>query len=462
MKERESLRDASPTVTETRTLLGIDIGTTRVKALLIDLEGRVRGMGVCETPFETTGPHVEMTLFGLKTAIGTAVGQLGGAVTHVSAVGIASMGETGVPLDRHLEPSGPLIAWHDSRGAKVVRRLIDEYGDALPARAGQITRVQSSIAKIGWLLQHDVEIHRWLGAAEAALWSLTGEQVSEPSLACRTGAFDVSALSYLGDVIRLVGAPHDIFPPVRVAGEPHGRVTDAGREWLGLAVGVPVTVAGHDHMVGAVGVGLSDDDLLDSIGTAETLVRYTRDDLDFIQAATLMADVSIDPARGGLAVMAGDLRPGRIVESARRMFGDASFEELDGAALSVDSGMGEIHAAEGAVLLEQLRLQAGPGVSSGSAQVRWRGLIEAMTSYMWNCALGIEPLAEPPARIVLIGGGARSDTWASAKRRISGLPVARSLTEATAYGAALFAGCAAGYWPVVDEAPRSPLERVEQ
>ena len=325
-------------MTETGTLLGIDIGTTRVKALLIDLQGDVRGMGVCETPFETTGPHVEMTLPGLKTAIGAAVGQLGEAIAQVAAVGIASMGETGVPLDRHLEPSGPLIAWHDPRGAKVVRRLIDEYGDALPARAGQVTRAQSSIAKIGWLLQHDVEIHRWLGAAEAALWSLTGEQVSEPSLACRTGAFDVSARSYLDDVIRLVGAPDDIFPPVRVAGEPHGRVTDAGREWLGLTVGVPVTVAGHDHMVGAVGVGLSDDDLLDSIGTAETLVRYTRDDLDFMQAATLVADVSIDPARGGLAVMAGDLRPGRIVESARRMFGDASFEELDGAALSADSG----------------------------------------------------------------------------------------------------------------------------
>jgi xylulokinase len=332
----------------------------------------------------------------------------------------------------------------------------------LPARAGQTTRVQSSIAKIGWLLQHDVEICRWLGAAEATLWSLTGEQVSEPSLACRTGAFDVSARSYLEDVIRLIGAPEDIFPPVRLAGEPHGRVTGAGKGWLGLTVGIPVTVAGHDHMVGAVGVGLSDDDLLDSIGTAETLVRYARDDLDFLQAAALTADVSIDPARGALAVMAGDLRPGRIVESARRMLGDASFEELDSVALSADSAIGEIQAAEGAVLLEQLRSQAGAGVSSASAQVRWRGLIEAMTSYMWNCALGIEPLAGPPARIVLIGGGAKSDAWASAKRRISGLPVARSRVEATAFGAALFAGCAAGYWPAIAEAPRGPLEPVEQ
>jgi len=401
-----------------------------------------------------------MTLPGLKAAISTAVRQLGGAVADVSGVGVASMGETGVPLDRHLQPSGPLIAWHDPRGAKVVRRLTDEYGDALPARAGQATRVQSSVAKIGWLLQHGVEIHRWLGAAEAALWLLTDEQVSEPSLACRTGAFDVSARKYIEDVTRLIGAPAEIFPPVRVAGEPHGRVVDAGKDWLGLSLGVPVTVAGHDHMVGAVGVGLAHDDLLDSIGTAETLVRYAGDDLDFLKAAELSADVSIDPARGGLAVMAGDLRPGRIVESARRMLGDASFEELDSVASSVDSG--EFQAEEGAALLEQLRSAAGPGVSSASAHVRWRGLIEAMTSYMWNTALGIEPLAGSPARIVLIGGGARSDTWASAKRRISGLPVARSRIEATAYGAALFAGCAAGSWSVIGEAPRSPLEAVEQ
>ena len=62
---------------------------------------------------------------------------------------------------------------------------------------------------------------------------------------------------------------------------------------------------------------------------------------------------------------------------------------------------------------------------------------------------------------MLIGGGARSDLWATAKQRLTHLPVVRSRVEATAYGAALFAGRAAGLWTEVAAAPRHALEEIE-
>jgi len=58
-------------------------------------------------------------------------------------------------------------------------------------------------------------------------------------------------------------------------------------------------------------------------------VRYASSELDLADAVGHGADVSVDPSRGGLAIMAGDLRPGRIVEAVRHMFGDASFGELN-------------------------------------------------------------------------------------------------------------------------------------
>jgi sugar (pentulose or hexulose) kinase len=141
-------------MSDSELLLGIDIGTTRIKALLAGPDGHVAGVGMSQTPFETVNGRVEMSLDSLRAAIAAAVASLGDERRRVIAVGIASMGETGVPIDRSGQPVGPLIAWHDPRGARVVRRLVEAYGDGLPARVGQATRTQSSIAKIGWFLQH--------------------------------------------------------------------------------------------------------------------------------------------------------------------------------------------------------------------------------------------------------------------------------------------------------------------
>jgi xylulokinase len=226
-------------------------------------------------------------------------------------------------------------------------------------------------------------------------------------------------------------------------------------------MGIPVTVAGHDHMVGAVGVGVNSADLLDSVGTAETLVRYASSELDLADAVAHGADVSIDPLRGGLAIMAGDLRPGQIVEAVRRMFGDASFEELNRRDQFRELEADSQNAGKGDEILEELRTQGPTEAVVRLAGVRRHGLVEAMTAYMWRCAQDIEPLTGPPSRIILIGGGARSDVWAIAKRRLTRLPVARSRLEATAYGAALFAGRAAGLWPGLAAAPRHALEEIE-
>ena len=446
---------------ETELLLGIDIGTTRIKALLVGLDGEVAGIGLAPTPFETIGSRFEMSLDALRAAIAAAVAALGDERRRVVAVGIASMGEAGVPFDSAGRPTGPLIAWHDQRGGKVVRQLDEAFGDALPARVGQATRTQSSIAKIGWFIQHGVEVSRWLGTAELGLWSLTGEQATEPSLACRTGAFDVRHGHFVADIITAVGASPEVFPPVHAAGDVDGRVTPEGAEWLGLPVGIPVTVAGHDHMVGAVGVGIGSCDLLDSIGTSETLVRYASTGLDLGDAVAHGADVSIDPLHGRFAIMAGDLRPGRIVEAARRMLGDAAFEALNRRDQLGDSGGDAPDASAGQEVLEQLRSEGATEAVTELAGVRWRGLVEAMTAYMWRCAQDIEPLTGPPSRVVLIGGGARSDLWAAAKRRLTHLPVVRSRVEATAFGAALFGGRAAGLWPDLAAAPRHALEEIE-
>src|SRR5581483_12413421 len=64
-----------------------------------------------------------------------------------------------------------------------------------------------------------------------------------------------------------------LFPPVRAAGTVMGFVTAEAAAGFGLPPGIPVTIAGHDHLAAAAGLGARPDDLLNSVGTAETLLR---------------------------------------------------------------------------------------------------------------------------------------------------------------------------------------------
>jgi xylulokinase len=258
-------------------LLGVDIGTSRVKALLLDENGAVQGLSTATTPFRSRAGGVDMEAEALKAAVAEALSGLGES-TSVCAVGVAGMAEAGAPLDSAGRPLAPVMAWHDPRGQDAVDRLRQQFGgDELDRRIGHRLRTVSSVAKMGWLADHGGldGAAVWLGVPELVVHALTGAQVTEHSLASRTGCYDVAARNWLPEVAEGAGLPATALPEVRAAGTAMGRVTGPGGQWSGLPAGIPVTLAGHDHLAGAEGVGAEPGDALDSMGTAETVLRRT-------------------------------------------------------------------------------------------------------------------------------------------------------------------------------------------
>ena len=182
--------------------------------------------------------------------------------------------------------TGPNIAWHDGRGEETVACLEQHFGPDLARWTGRRVRTVSSLAKLGWLLDHGLPVpDRWLGVPELALFLLTGAEATEHSLVARTGAYHVTERRFLPEVIAQVLGPARpapstpaeagrLFPPVRKAGVPMGFVTEAAAEGYGIPAGIPVTIAGHDHLAAAAGLGARAGDLLNSVGTAETLLRW--------------------------------------------------------------------------------------------------------------------------------------------------------------------------------------------
>jgi xylulokinase len=409
-------------------LLGLDIGTSRTKVVLTDAGGREAGAATVATPFTTTDGRVEMPVDALLACLCDVLGELGDRRRQVVAAGIAGIAESGAPLDAARRPLAPVIAWHDERGAEAVNVLEREFGPDLALRNGQPPNTKMTAAKLGWLVAHGVHgMDRWLGVPELALRALTGAEATEHSLAARTGCYDVVSQRWMPDVAGALGFSTDAFPPVRAAGSVMGRVSAEGAAWSGLPEGLPVTIAGHDHLAGMAGAGVGAGEVANSVGTAETVAGRTASPPDMPAAVANRAAVSIYPGGTEWAVMVSAARAGPLIDSAAADLG-ATPAELDALVMAGDAGAGR----------------------------EWKRVLDELTARTVDAYDRLTAVLGPRQRVVVFGGGSVSEPWLQAKAAALSVPVVRSsVTPAVARGAAVHAGVAAGWWPSEAGAPRT-------
>ncbi|MBN9182748.1 MAG: hypothetical protein J0I66_07095 [Microbacterium sp.] len=429
-------------------LLGIDLGTSSIKANAIDRHGRSMGIGVAPTPFATRAHGVEMTTDDLFAAIGSAIADLGVLASRVSAVGVASMGETGTIIRADGPSDLPLVAWHDERGTEIVDELVAEFGaEEVRRRTGRQARSVTSVAKLGWLLRNGHETGgTWTGVAGLTVWKLTGALAQEQSLAASSGAFDPVAGEYDREILSFLGLDSLVWAPARVAGTPFGRVTAQGAAWSGLPVGIPVTIAGHDHPVGVIGSGGDRTEVIDSMGTGEPLV------VAWDAAASRGAHPSWPDQLGDLTVTAWPgtdrhmllwetLRPGLAMRNLQRAL-RVDRDDIEFSAIRVE--------AEGLDLPTLVAMQDGhvsPDLLRRPAQEAWAATLEGYAAASADAEVRMRALSGVTGTTLLIGGGLRSRRWVEAKLRRALHPVAMAQErEAVSRGAALLAGVAAGWW----------------
>ena len=441
-----------------------------MKALLVDRAGTQRGLAVEPTPFVHRPAGVEMDSSDFETSLRRLLEGLGPARDGVAAVGVAGMAESGAPIDGG-RAVAPILAWHDRRGEETVARLEHHFGEALHRRIGQRVRSVSSVAKLGWLLDHGLTPpRRWLGVPELCLYVLTGTEVTEHSLAARTGAYDVVGRHYMPEVAEFLGLRPDTFPPVACAGSIMGRVSPPAGRAYGIPVGVPVTVAGHDHLAAAAGLRVGEADLLNSVGTAETLLRRHPRPPPMEQSLALGLAVTVWPGGEAWGVLASVTRSGIVISALAAALG-LDLAHLD--RLAETAGVADEPAPDPDALAAELapwlerRPTPGdprpePDVPAGPPGAVWAGALRELSARTVAAAAGPATLLGPHRRMTVFGGGSRSRPWVAAQAAaMAGVPVLRSTaSEATARGAALAAGAAAGWWPSPSAGPAPALEPV--
>jgi xylulokinase len=448
-------------------VVGIDIGTTNTKAVLARLPaaapsdsaaGSVRSLARASTPTPGEADALVDAVFALMRRL------LDGCPHAPVAVGVASMAETGVPLDARSRPLSPLVTWDASRGDADAHALARQYGeDALFAATG--VRVSPKVPLVAWLAQRRASpgtwtaMQRWAGVADLVCLALTGRLATDHTLAGRTMAYRLPAAGeqpaehFDPDLLAIVGLGPEQLPDVCSPSLPAGRTLRAATDRSGLPAGIPVVVAGHDHQVGAHAAGARmPGDRVDSVGTAEAVLRVVdaRPRPDRVREAGM----SVVRTVGGKydAVLAGSSAAGALFAAWLDVHGLSGREaELLERARRLDAG------PTGILVLPYLRgrqcpdpdadacLQTIGARAEDSPEQLLKAVFEGLCLHTrWMLAAQDDLAGAPPTAgtpVSLLGGtGATTGLWREVKEQV--LPVrlqAVEEAEPVATGAALVA-----------------------
>ena len=426
-------------------LIGVDIGTSRLKAVATDLNLKDLSEYAEPTPWkhEKNFSEIDMLLLA-KTVIAVAAKAAEMAGGKVRAIGFTGFSETGVLMDVAGQPLSPGLAWHDPRG--ITEPIIKELGDfEFRARAGALLNEIVTISKTLWLNENYPKSKKakyFLSAPEWVAFCLGAEPVNELSLVSRTGFFDVEARKPWDEAIALVGGGKDFLARLVVAGEPIGFVNNEAPEILRGAV---ITIAGHDHFTAAYYCGaVNEGSLFDSMGTAEALLRtfkapLTRDAIAELAAANVGLSCSVI---ADYYTLLGALPTGLTLERACSLVGVTTREDkiaLGEAALAIDPDASAMRVVNDYHGLSVTNLD-----DAVSPAALFRATVEHLVDDSAQMISLIEKHTGKSQNVVIAGGWIKNPVIAYAKEKQFGSYRVSDATEAGATGAAEFAGIAAG------------------
>ena len=426
-------------------LIGVDIGTSRLKAVATDLHLKVLAEYAEPTPWKHVKNFSDIDMLLLaKTVITVASKAAELAGGKVISIGFTGFSETGVLIDGSGNPLAPGLAWHDPRG--ITEPILKELGDfEFRARAGALLNEIATISKTLWLNENFPESKKakhFLSAPEWVAYCLGAELVNELSLVSRTGFFDVESRKPWDEAISLVGGGKDYLARLVVAGEAIGIVNDKAPENLRGAV---ITIAGHDHFTAAYYCGaINEGSLFDSMGTAEALLRtfkapLTRDAIAELAAANVGLSCSVIADHYTLL---GALPTGLTLERTCSLLGVSTREEkiaLGEAALKIDPTASAMRVVNDYHGLSITNLD-----DAVSPAALFRATVEHLVDDSTEMVSLIEKYTGKAQNVIIAGGWIKNPVIAEAKKKQFGTYRVSEATEAGATGAAEFAGVAAG------------------
>lgn len=447
-------------------IIGVDVGTTSVKAVAFDPVGRKLAAASRPTPMTraaTGGEYDPDTIFETVLAILAEVAEgLGGR--PVAGIAATSIGESYALIDDAGRSATPSIAWFDRRTVRDAATVEAAIGsERVFGITGVGVEFNFTLVKLMWMQRNWPEAYargrRILMMADWVAYRLSGEGATDPTLAARTQYYDVGADAWSDEMLALAGRDARFPMPVRVGGSALGTIRPEVLAATGLAGRPVVGVGGHDHVVGAMACGFErPGTLVDSMGTAEALLLASPQpvrDLATIRRGYLQAPI----VPGRMHWVGGSVfASGGAVQWARALLGGAEIATLIAEAGVVPAGSGGVvfvpHVGNGVTPPDPDLNARGHflGLSTGTDRgALFRSVLEGLvfqSRLILDDMAGFAGVTPPAGSPRLIGGGSRNPLFVEIKANVFGRPVVVvEEAESTALGAALLGGVAAGLYP---------------
>lgn len=433
--------------------LGLDLGTQTLKAVVCDERLTVRGMHAVAIATSHPAPdrveqHPRAWEAALAPAIGGALAAAGARAEDIAALAITGQLDGCVAVDAQGAPVHPALIWQDRRASAQAARV--SAADVF-ARTGQVADASHLAPKAAWLREHGVTAARFHQPVSYLVARLTGESVIDPSLASTTMLLDLATSAWSQDMLDAFAISAAELPTVKATCAIAGALTAEGGRLTGLAAGTSVAVGTGDDFTNLLGAGVTEPgSIVCAIGTAEVVGALSLHPVLDRVAAEPLVETHVFPTGAYLIEHPGWLAGG-AVRWACELLGLANDAELDRLAASVPAG------ADGVTFLPGLAGAMTPvwrphargslhglGAAHGTAHVA-RAVLEGLVFSTRDVVDRLRAMQLGATDVLLVGGGARSRTWAQLRADALGL-VHRAVAnvDTSPLGAAMIAAVAAG------------------
>jgi xylulokinase len=439
-------------------LMGVDVGTTATKIILIDLDGHV--VASVKKPSTLLSQYTgwaeedaNQWWLNVQAGIPECIHKAGIDAGQIAAVGTSGMVPTIVLLDRNGQVLRNSIQQNDARAVEEIEYLRSKTNASdILYRTGSAITQQTISTKILWLRHHEPQVldnaAHLMGSYEFIAHRLTGEFYLERNWALESGYFDLYQEDWDDNLLALSTIDRNLLANVHWPSEVIGQVTAQAAKLTGLKTGTPVVAGSADHIASSFSSGLkSQGDLLVKLGGAGDIM-ISLDDI--LVEERLFLDYHDIP---GKYIASGCMASsGSLIKWFRNQFApQLNYSDLDKAAVTISAG------SNGLILLPYFLGEKTPiqdpvargtlvGLTLTHTQAHvYRAILEGISYGFYHHLVILAEHNMTPTKARCANGGARSELWKQVTADVLGICLEQVADHpGSSLGAAYCAGMGVG------------------
>lgn len=449
-------------------VLGIDLGTSSLKGLLMTEKGEVVGEASSGYPISTpqTGfseQDPDLWIDAAKKVLSSLISTYPDIKTELKGISFSGQMHSLVVLDENKKSIRPAILWNDVRTTAQCQTITEKAGDLVLSLTKNIALEGFTLPKILWLQENEPENwdkvrYMMLPKDYLSFW-LTDTFATDFSDAAGTLLLDVTKKTWAQPILDTFDVPLERLPKLFESQDQVGSLTEDIKALFGFEVDVPVFAGGADNACAAVGSGIIKDGAgMCSIGTSGVFLSFEQDASADYQGKLHLFNHA---AKGDYYSMGVTLAAGNSLDWFKNTFAQGqSFAELLGGISDIKPG------ADGLLFTPYIVGERTPHVDS---QIRGafigidthhtlthfaKAVLEGITfSLKDSQVMMTEVTGRKFDRIVSVGGGAKNPDWLQMQADIFNATIVNlTVEQGPGLGAAMLAAIGAGWFDNAAEA----------